>query len=67
VVPACILYGLVCLLYSNEELEIMNKEIKIKNLWLYFGLSFKRLAIGFEIDRYHVDIDLFFIWIGVEF
>jgi len=45
----------------------MNKEIKIKNSWLYFGLSFKRFAIGFEIDKYHVDIDLFFIWIGVEF
>ena len=45
----------------------ITKEIKINNSWLYFGFSFKRFAIGFEINRYHFNIDLFFIWIGIEF
>jgi hypothetical protein len=41
-------------------------EKKLNKVWLYFGYSFKRFSIGFTIDTYHLDIDLGFIWIGVE-
>ena len=45
----------------------MTKEIKVGASWLYFGFSFARFAIGFEVDKHHVDLDLCFIWVGVEF
>jgi len=45
----------------------MTNQIKIGKSWLYFGFSFKRFALGFEIDKYHADLDLFFVWVGVEF
>ena len=30
------------------------------------GYSFKRFGIGFNIDKYHMDIDLVFFWVGIE-
>jgi hypothetical protein len=45
----------------------MHKEAKVLNKWVSFGYSFKRFGIGFTIDKYHMDIDLVFFWIGIEF
>jgi len=45
----------------------MYKEIKVLNLWVTWGFSFKRIALGFQLDTYHFDIDFLFFWIGIEF
>ena len=45
----------------------MHKETGFGKLWISYGWSFKRFAIGFCIDTYHADIDLGFFWFGIEF
>lgn len=45
----------------------MHKEVKVGKLWLNFGFSYRRFALGFCIDKYHIELDLFFVWVGVEF
>ena len=35
--------------------------------WIVVGYSFRRIAFGFSIDKYHMDIDLIFVWFGIEF
>lgn len=45
----------------------MYKEVKISKLYLSFGFSFKRFAIGFSIDKYHMELDLIFIWFSIEY
>jgi hypothetical protein len=44
----------------------MHKEFSIGTKWISFGYSFKRFGIGFTIDKYHMDIDLVFFWVGIE-
>jgi len=44
-----------------------SKEIKIGKMWISVGYSFRRLALGFAVDRYHADIDLIFFWVSWEF
>jgi|APGre2960657373_1045057.scaffolds.fasta_scaffold26847_3 hypothetical protein len=45
----------------------MYKEVKVSKLYLSFGFSFKRFAIGFSIDKYHMELDLMFIWVAIEY
>jgi hypothetical protein len=52
--------------YTERRLWGMHKEISIGTKWISFGYSFKRFGIGFNIDKYHMDIDLVFFWFGVE-
>lgn len=40
---------------------------KIGKIYFSMGFSFKRFALGFTISNGFIDIDLVFIWIGVEF
>ena len=44
-----------------------SKEIKIGKMWLNFGYSFQRLALGFSIDKYHMEVDVAFFWFSWEF
>jgi len=44
----------------------MHKELSVGTTWIHYGYSFKRFALGFSIDKWHMDIDLVFFWIGVE-
>jgi hypothetical protein len=45
----------------------MHNERKIfKKYWLSYGYG-KRLALGFSIDKYSINIDFFCFWVGVEF
>lgn len=57
--------------YDTLRIQLMEvrmiKEIKLGNRWISFGYSFRRFAVGFTIDRYHMDIDLVFFWVGIEF
>lgn len=45
----------------------MNKEIKIKNSWIHIGYSRHGFGLGFRIDKYSLNIDFLFFWIGIEF
>jgi hypothetical protein len=45
----------------------MHKEFNLGGKWISCGYSFKRFGIGFNIDKYHMDIDLVFFWVGIEF
>lgn len=42
-------------------------EVKIGRSWLSYGYSFRRVGFGFSIDRYTLQIDLIFFWVGLEF
>ena len=53
--------------YMERRLWDMHKEISVGKFWISFGYSFKRFGIGFNIDKYHMDIDLVFFWVGIEF
>ena len=47
----------------------MHTEIKIGkkgNCWLHGGYSFKRFALGITISPNNFDLDLIFVWIGLE-
>jgi len=47
----------------------MHTEIKIGkkgNCWLHWGYSFKRFALGITISPNNFDLDLIFVWIGLE-
>lgn len=44
----------------------MHKELKVRTTYIHYGYSFSRFALGFSIDKWHMDIDLFFFWVGVE-
>ena len=52
---------------TERRLLVMHKEIKLGKFWFSYGYSFKRFGIGFNIDKYHMDIDLVFFWVGIEF
>ena len=45
----------------------MSFEFKAGKVWLYGGLSFRRLAIGFEINSTWTSVDLGFFWFSVEY
>ena len=42
-------------------------EVRVSKLWLQFGYSFARFAIGFSIDRWSANIDLGPFWISIEY
>ena len=42
-------------------------EVKVGKWWLSYGYSFRRVGFGFSIDRYTLQIDLIFFWVGLEF
>ena len=47
----------------------MHTEIKIGkkgNCWLHWCYSFKRFALGITISPNNFDLDLIFVWIGLE-
>jgi len=44
----------------------MNKEIMAGRFWFHFGINWKRVALGFSIDRYALSIDLGPFWFGLE-
>ena len=47
----------------------MHKEIKVGkkgNRWFHYGYSHRRFAIGVAVSRRSFDLDLFFVWIGLE-
>jgi len=43
------------------------KEIKLLGHWVSFGYSFTRVAFGFSLDKYSLQVDFLFFWFGVEF
>ena len=42
-------------------------EIRVSKLWLHFGYSFSRFAVGFSIDRWSANIDLGPFWFSIEY
>jgi len=42
-------------------------EFKVRNSWVYIGASWTRFGLGISISKYSLDIDLGFVWVGVEF
>lgn len=44
----------------------MNKEIRSGKYWIHFGMNWKRVALGFSIDRYALSIDIGPFWFGLE-
>jgi hypothetical protein len=42
-------------------------EVRVSKLWLHFGYSFARFAIGFSVDRWSASIDLGPFWISIEY
>jgi hypothetical protein len=44
----------------------MHKEAKVLNKWVSFGYSFKQFSLGFTIDKYHMNADFVFFWVGIE-
>jgi hypothetical protein len=47
----------------------MHTEIKIGkkgNRWFHYGYSHRRLALGIVISPNNFDLDLIFVWIGLE-
>ena len=38
-----------------------------KFAWIAVGYSLTQFAVGFRFSRYSIDIDLFFVWLSVEF
>ena len=42
-------------------------EVKIGKSWFIYGCSFRRIGFGFSIDKYTLQIDLIFFWVGIEF
>jgi hypothetical protein len=47
----------------------MYREIKIGkrgNVWLHYGYSHMRLALGITISPNNFELDLVFFWIGLE-
>ena len=36
------------------------------NKWVNFGYSFKQFSLGVTIDKYHMNADFVFFWVGVE-
>ena len=42
-------------------------QVKVGKWWLSYGYSFRRVGFGFSIDRYSLQIDLIFFWVGLEF
>lgn len=44
-----------------------SKEIKLLGHWVSFGYSFTRVAFGFSLDKYSLQIDFLFFWLGIEF
>ena len=45
----------------------MTYEHKLGKWWFSCGVNFKQFRLGFGISKYALDIDLVFIWIGIEF
>lgn len=43
------------------------KEVEVLNHWINFGYSFKRIGLGFSLDKYALSIDFIIFWFGVEF
>jgi len=41
-------------------------EVKFKNTWIHYGGSFKRFGIGFNFDRYSINLDLLWFWVSIE-
>ena len=44
----------------------MYREIKFKNTWIHYGGSFRRIGLGFNIDRYSINIDFLWFWVSIE-
>lgn len=44
----------------------MNKEFRVRNSWVIIGVG-KFFGLGFYIDRWHITIDLFFIYLSIEY
>jgi len=42
------------------------KEVELFNHWVSFGYSFRRVAFGFSIDKYSLQVDFLFFWFGIE-
>jgi hypothetical protein len=40
---------------------------KVGKVYINAGFSFKRFALGFTISKGFIDLELAFLWIGVEF
>lgn len=45
----------------------MNKEFRVFDKWVSIGYSFKGFGLGFRISKWSFDMDLGFLWIGIEF
>jgi hypothetical protein len=45
----------------------MSYEKAVGKIWFSAGFSFKQIAIGFNINRRSLSVDLLFFWIGLEF
>jgi len=43
-----------------------SKHLKLGKIYICIGYNFKRLALGFSVDRYSINLDLGIIWLSVE-
>jgi hypothetical protein len=44
----------------------MNKEIMAGRCWIHVGINWKRVALGFSIDRWALSIDIGPFWLSLE-
>ena len=44
----------------------MSSSLKVGKVSLYVGFRWYGFGIGFHIDRWSANIDLGFLWLGVE-
>jgi hypothetical protein len=45
----------------------MNKEFRVANRYVSVGWSWRGFGLGFRISKWSFDLDLGFLWIGIEF
>lgn len=44
----------------------MNKTIFDGKWWIHAGYNWKRVALGFSIDKWGINLDLGPFWFGIE-
>lgn len=45
----------------------MSFEVRMGKVWLYGGASWKRFALGFEINTSWVTVDIGFFYLAIEY
>jgi hypothetical protein len=45
----------------------MSFEVKAGKVWLYGGINWRRIALGFEINDSWISVDFLFFWFSIEY